>query len=150
GLSGKALPLFFLSGVIGFGIGDLALYHSYPRIGPRLAMIMVHCLAAPMAAFLEWLWLGTALTVFEVCCSLVILAGVAIALAPQEHLHLPRNVLLAGLALGFIAALGQAFGSVISRKAYQVATAAHENIDGMSAAYQRIWGGVIFATASYV
>jgi drug/metabolite transporter (DMT)-like permease len=112
-------------------------------------MIMVHCLAAPMAALVEWLWLGTALTVFQVCCTLVILAGVAIALAPREHLHLPRQMLFFGLLFGFVAALGQAFGSVTSRKAYAVARLAHENIDGLSAAYQRIWGGIGFAAAGY-
>ncbi len=149
GLSGRALPYFLISGVIGFGMGDLALYHAYPRIGSRLAMIMVHCLAAPLAAFVEWLWLGTALTLFQVCCSLVTLIGVAIALAPREHLHIARKALLVGLTLGLIAALGQAFGSVISRKAYFVARVAQENIDGISAAYQRIWGGVFFASLGY-
>ena len=149
GLSGKALPYFFLSGVIGFGMGDLALYHAYPRIGSRLAMIIVHCLAAPLAVFVEWLWLGTALTSFQLCCILITLIGVAIALAPQEHLHIARQALLIGLTLGLIAALGQAFGSVISRKAYLVARLARENIDGITAAYQRIWGGVFFATLGY-
>jgi drug/metabolite transporter (DMT)-like permease len=149
GVSGKAFPYFFLSGVIGFGIGDLALYHSYPRIGSRLAMIMVHCLAAPTAAFVEWLWIGTALSVFQVGCVLVILTGVAIALAPKAHLHLPGQALLAGLPLGLIAALGQAFSSVVSRKAYMVATLTHESIDGMNAAYQRILGGVVFSAAGY-
>jgi drug/metabolite transporter (DMT)-like permease len=149
GLSGQALPYFLISGVIGFGMGDLALYHAYPRIGSRLAMIMVHCLAAPLAAFVEWLWLGTGLTLFQVCCSLITLIGVAIALAPREHLHIPRKALLIGLTLGLIAALGQAFGSVISRKAYVVARLAQENIDGITAAYQRIWGGVFFATLGY-
>jgi drug/metabolite transporter (DMT)-like permease len=149
GLSGKALPYFFLSGVIGFGIGDLALYHAYPRIGSRLAMIIVHCLAAPLAALVEWLWLGTALTLFQLSCSLITLIGVGIALAPREHLHIARKVLLTGLILGLIAALGQAFGSVISRKAYLVARLARENVDGITAAYQRIWGGVFFATLGY-
>ena len=50
GFSGKALPYFLLSGLIGFGIGDLALYQAFPRIGSRLAMILIHCLAAPIAA----------------------------------------------------------------------------------------------------
>ncbi len=149
GFSGAALPYFLLSGLIGFGIGDFALYQAFPRIGPRVAMIMVHCLAAPLAASVEWLWLGTSLTLFQVCCSLIILTGVALALAPREHLHLPKKILWTGLMFGFIAALGQAFGSVTSRKAYAVARLAQENIDGISAAYQRIWGGVAFAAATY-
>lgn len=149
GFSGAALNYFLISGVIGFGIGDSALYQAFPKIGSRLCMILVHCLAAPVAAALEWAWLGTALTPFQVCCSLVILAGVAVALAPSEHLHIPRQALVLGILFGVIAAIGQGVGAVISRKAYQVAMAAGESIDGISAAYQRIWGGVFFVTAGY-
>jgi drug/metabolite transporter (DMT)-like permease len=138
-----------LSGLIGFGVGDLALYQAFPRIGSRLSMIMVHCLAAPIAAAAEWLWLGTELTIFQVCSSLIVLCGVGLALAPRENLHIPRKILLTGLMFGAVASLGQAFGSVTSRKAYSVARAFHENIDGISAAYQRIWGGVFLAGASY-
>jgi drug/metabolite transporter (DMT)-like permease len=149
GFGGAALPYFLLSGLIGFGIGDLALYYAYPQIGSRLAMITVHCLAAPLAAFVEWLWLGTALTIFQVCCTLLILLGVAIALAPREHLHLSRKALALGFSLGFISALTQAFSSVISRKAYLVARLAHQEIDGMTAAYQRIVAGFVLAGIGY-
>lgn len=149
GFRGEAVPYFLLSGLIGFGIGDLALYQAFPRIGSRVSMILVHCLAAPMAAAAEWIWLDTGLTGLQVICSVVILVGVAVALAPKEHLHIPRNVLFLGIVFGIIAALGQGFGSVISRKAYAVAALAGENIDGITAAYQRIWGGVIFAAIGY-
>src|SRR5688572_19719645 len=62
GISGKAFPYFLLSGCVGFGIGDLALYQALPRLGSRLSIMLVHCLAAPFAALIEWLWLGTQLT----------------------------------------------------------------------------------------
>jgi drug/metabolite transporter (DMT)-like permease len=149
GFSGKALPIFFLSGVIGFGVGDLAFYQALPRIGSRLSMILLHCLAAPIGAAVEWLWLDNALTVRQIACGIVILIGVAIALAPREHLHLPRRTLILGVIFGIIAAFGQGAGSVVSRKAYEVAAAAGEQIDGITAAYQRIWGGVIFAALGY-
>ncbi len=150
GFRGEALPWFLLSGLIGFGMGDLALYQAFPKIGSRLSMILVHCLAAPIAAGTEWLWLGTELSWRQVCSSLIILLGVGIALAPREHLHLPRKVLILGIAFGIVAAFGQGFGTVVSRKAYAVAAAAGESIDGLTAAYQRIWGGVGFAAAGYV
>lgn len=149
GFSGRALPYFLLSGLIGFGIGDLALYQALPRIGSRLSMILVHCLAAPIGAAAEWIWLGTSLSLLQVTCSVVTLLGVAIALAPREHLHLPRNVLILGIVFGVIGACGQGFGTVVSRKAYAVAAHAGENIDGLTAAYQRICGGVFFAAAPY-
>jgi drug/metabolite transporter (DMT)-like permease len=150
GFAGKALPYFLFSGLIGFGIGDLALYLAFPKIGSRLCMVLVHCLAAPIAAAAEWAWLGTTLTLFQIFCSVVTLGGVAVALAPSDHLHIERRALILGIAFGVIAALGQAFGAVVSRKAYDVARVAGENIDGVSAAYQRIWGGIAFAAFSYL
>jgi drug/metabolite transporter (DMT)-like permease len=150
GLRGRALPYFLASGLIGFGIGDFSLYQAYPRIGSRLCMLLVHCLAAPIGAAVEWAWLGTALTLIQVACCLLILFGVGLALAPSEHMHIPRKALITGVAFGFIAAVCQGLGSVVSRKAYLVAHLANENIDGISAAYQRIWGGIVFAALSYI
>ena len=79
GWSGGAFGWFFLSGIAGFGLGDVALYQALPRIGSRLSVMLVHCLAAPFAAFVEWLWLGTPLTALEILFALIALAGVALA-----------------------------------------------------------------------
>lgn len=148
GLGGGALSWFFISGVVGFGMGDLALYQALPRLGPRLTILMVQCLAAPFAALAEWLWMGTRLSPGQLMAGLVILAGVAIAVAPQEHLHIPRSTLIAGLVLGVVAALGQGLGAVISRKAYTVVELTGTSVDGMTAAYQRILGGLLFTAPS--
>jgi len=55
GLSGAGLWFFVLSGLAGFGLGDLALYEAYPRIGSRLTLLLAQCLAAPVGAVVEWL-----------------------------------------------------------------------------------------------
>ena len=148
GLNGPALTIFFISGIVGFGVGDLALYQAFPRIGSRLSIMLVHCLAAPFAAMVEWFWLDNRITPLEALSSAVILLGVAVALAPSEHLHLPRRTLFIGIAMGTIAALGQGFGAVLSRKAYEICRAANFQMDGLSAAYQRIWGGLVIAILS--
>lgn len=145
GLGGGAFGWFFLSGCIGFGVGDLALYQALPRIGPRLTSLMVHCLAAPFAALAEWTWMRTELKAVQIVFGLVILAGVAIALAPDGDLKIPRRILTQGILLGIVAALGQGLGAVVSRKAYAVAAVTGQPIDGLTAAYQRILGGLIFA-----
>ena len=141
GLGGEAFPIFLLSGCVGFGVGDTALYQALPRLGSRLSVLLVHCLAAPFAAGTEWLWLGTTLSSQQILCSLTILAGVSLALAPSRHLNLTRRTLVIGVLLGILAAFGQGFGAVLSRKAYQIAASANESIDGISAAYQRIIAG---------
>ncbi|MBM3835607.1 MAG: DMT family transporter [Verrucomicrobia bacterium] len=150
GLSGQAFPYFLLSGFVGFGLGDLALYQALPRIGSRLSIMIVHCLATPFAAVTEWWWLGTSLGVIQIGCSATILLGVSLALAPSKHLDLTPRKLATGAVYGAIAGLGQAIGAVLSRKAYQVADLANEPIDGMSAAYQRIIAGWVIAALSLV
>lgn len=148
GLQGRAFPWFLLSGCVGFGLGDLALYQALPRLGSRLSILLVHCLAAPFAALVEWLWLGTTLTAAQIVSSVTILAGVAIALAPGAHLKLSGTVLTIGILFGTLAAMGQGFGAVLSRKAYEIAGVAGEHIDGLTAAYQRILAGWAVAALS--
>lgn len=107
--------------------------------------MLVHCVAAPFAAITEWLWIGTTLTAAQIASGLTILAGVSLALAPGKHLDLSRRTLGMGIVYGVIAALGQGLGAVVSRKAYMIAESAAQDIDGLTAAYQRIIAGWIVA-----
>ena len=150
GLGGAALPWFLFSGVIGFGFGDIALFGALQRIGPRLTMVLTHCIAAPLAAFTEWLWLGTTLGWREMLCAVVILAGVVLALAPDRSLPVTRRVFWLGALFGLGAAFGQGFGSVISTKAGKVAAAAGEHLDGGTAAYQRILAGLVLTVVVFL
>lgn len=154
GLTGAAFPYFLVSGLVGFGMGDLALYQAFPRLGSRLCMILVHCVAAPFGAVVEWLWLGTGITAFQIACGVVVLAGIVTALAPDRRLNIPRSTLLGGIFFGTIAGCGQGLGAVISRKGYQVAEAAGEAIHGVNAgvtaAYQRIIAGWAIAAVFYL
>ncbi len=143
GVASAGFWFFFLSGCIGFGVGDLALFQALPRLGSRLTILLVQCLAAPIGALLEWVWLGTSLSMAEILSGCTILAGVAVAVSPSEHVHLPKRILVAGLLFGLLAAFGQGFGAVVSRKAYEVDLAGGGNIDGITAAYQRILGGIL-------
>ena len=150
GLRGASLPWFFLSGVIGFGLGDMALFGALPRIGPRLAILLTQCLAAPIAAVAEWTWLGTTLRPVDLACAAVILGGVAIALAPDRGSEVDRRTFWIGVLFGFGSALGQAFGAVLSRKANEVAALTNFPIDGGTAAYQRIVGGVLMTVFAFI
>src|SRR5262249_36047140 len=94
GLAGAALPTFLVSGCIGFGIGDMALFQALPRLGSRLSVVLTLCLSAPIAALLEWRWLHTELTWPEILSGLLILTGVAVALAPEKTVRFARGPLL--------------------------------------------------------
>ncbi|HSU56619.1 MAG TPA: DMT family transporter [Candidatus Dormibacteraeota bacterium] len=143
GLRGAAFPLFLLSGILGIGVGDVALFQALPRLGSRLSLLLIQCLTAPFGALIEWCWLGTTLTALQVGCGLTVLLGVAVALSPGEHLKLTRRELVLGTIASLLAAVGGAGGAVLSRKAYSVAHAAGESINGANAAFQRIVGGLL-------
>ncbi len=150
GVSGPGLAWFFFSGVIGFGLGDMALFGALPRLGPRLSILLTQCLAAPIAAVAEWQWLGTTLRPVDLACAAVILVGVAVALAPDRGLEVPRRVFWIGVLFGVGSALGQALGAVVSRKAIAVDALAGFPVDGGTAAYQRALGGVLLTWAAAV
>ena len=153
GLHGAGLPVFIVSGVVGFGMGDLGLFAALPLLGSRLTALMVQCLAAPLAASMEWLWLGTRIETPELLCGGTILLGVGLAVAPErppvEITTEPRADRHRGLVFGVIAALGQAGGAVISRKAHAISQAAGVSIDGGTAAYQRALGGLAVVGVAY-
>jgi drug/metabolite transporter (DMT)-like permease len=142
GLRGPGLWWFVASGLVGFGIADAGLYEALPRIGSRLTMLIMQCLAAPIGALFEWSWLGTTLSVGRIGAGFAILAGLALALSPREHIHRARGDLALGVILSLIAAAGQGCGAVFSRKAYLLTHAAGLAIDGGTAAYQRVLGGI--------
>ncbi len=142
GLGGAGLRFFLWSGFVGFGLGDLAFYEALPRLGSRPTLLLSQCLAAPIGASIEWLWLGTTLSTAQLASGLVILIGVAIALATKNHLHLKPSHLFSGTIFGVLAAIGQGGGAVLSRKASLAAAHAGQSIDGGTAAFQRIIGGI--------
>jgi drug/metabolite transporter (DMT)-like permease len=142
GLTGVGLPWLILSGLVGFGLGDLALYGAYYRIGPRLAVLLCLCLAAPLGAVVEWVWMGTHLTAYQIFWSATILAGVFAALAPDARMPVTPRVWRVGILMGVFAAFGQGFGAVFTRKAFDLAEHAGQRLDGGTAAYQRIVGGL--------
>lgn len=142
GIAGASLGWFLASGCIGFGFGDLALYLALTRIGPRLTILLFQSLAVPFGVAIEWAWLGTTVRPVQLASAAVILLGVGVALAPENHINTHRRSFWAGAFFGVLAALGQGAGAVVSRKAYAVAELADFQIDAGTAAYQRMLGGI--------
>ena len=160
GLGGGGLPYFLLSGVVGFGLGDIGVFYALPRLGSRLTLLMAQCLAAPIAGIAEWAWLGTTLGVWQVVAVVIILAGIVLALAPGRIPAASLPTFLTGLAFGLLAACGQGLGAVLSRKAYAAANqAGHWSGDqgvwdsiwmGATTGYQRLVGGALVILVFYL
>ncbi len=143
GMGGAGRNLFLVSGVIGMGLGDLALFAALPLLGSRLAVLMTQCIAVPVAMLAEWAWLGTRLGGAEILWAGVILTGVAVALMPSRNDPPKVPVRAIGFVMGLFSALGQGLGAVVSRRTYELTAVAGDPIDGVTAAYQRITGGLI-------
>ncbi len=137
---------FMWSGLFGIGLGDSAYFQALPRLGSRRTVLITQCLTAPFAALIEWLWLGTKMNVPELLCVAVILTGVAIALAPGDHLKISTRDWQIGLTASLFAALGGALGAVIIRKGYAAIQAAGMDIDAGTTGYQRVLGGILIPT----
>jgi drug/metabolite transporter (DMT)-like permease len=145
GLGGASLPWFFVGGVVGFGIGGVAMFQSLPRLGSNLSTLIVQCGSAIVAAAAEFAWLGTKLSSLQLAWAALTLAGVIIGLLPRSMPRVSPSEWKVGLAWAFLSAVGQGLGAVISRKAFAVAAAMHDKIDPGSAAYQRALGGLAVA-----
>ncbi len=130
-----------LGGVLGLGIGDIALFHALPRIGVGLTMLLTQCLAAPFALILEYEALGHSPNGAQMLAALVILIGVGVALgAPAEGDPADRRT---GVWLGVLSALGQACGAVSTPLTVEACKQAGEVIpDGFAQAFVRLLGGL--------
>ncbi len=139
---------FFLSGVIGFGVGDVALFTAYERIGSRLTILLNLCFAPLFAMATEWLWLGNGLGAPVILCAVLILTGVAMAIRPgaRSKQKAPlRGRYSVGIVAAVIAGFGQGAGAVISRKAEAVALELGAAGSGITAAFQRVLAGLLFS-----
>ena len=137
---------FMLSGLFGIGLGDSAYFQVLPRLGSRRTVLLTQCLTAPCAALIEFFWLGTRLNLPEILCVAVILAGVALALKPDDHLKISARDWKIGLTAGVFAALGGALGAVLIRKGYTAIQEAGLNVDAGTTGYQRVLGGILIPT----
>lgn len=142
GLEGNVIGWFALSGAIGVGLGDFAIYHALPRLGPRITSLFVQCLMAVFAALFEWIWLGTTFTWLQGLLSVTILAGVVTALGTPEEVREHARTLWPGISLAAFGAAATAGGAVISRKAYVVLHDHGTDLDGITAGFQRMIGGL--------
>jgi drug/metabolite transporter (DMT)-like permease len=141
---------FMLSGLFGIGLGDSAYFQALPRLGSRRTVLLVQCLTAPFAALIEWLWLGAKLNRPEIFCIGVILTGVAIALAPGDHLRIEPRQLRLGVLATIFSAIGAAIGAVLIRKAFAVSHALGIFPDAGTTGYQRVLGGILIPTIALV
>ena len=113
-----SLGLIATSGLIGLFLGDTALFSAASRLGVHRALLL-QTLSPVFAAVVAAAWLGERPTAVEVAGSAVILAGIALVVAPpRRDVTAPASGSPwspAGIALGVLAALGQGSGLVLAK-----------------------------------
>lgn len=120
GVSESQFVTLALSGVIGIFLGDLMLYFSLLRLGPRRAGALF-ALNAPISAVLGWAFLGEDLSVAATAGIVLATMGVALAVlgrpgrSGEHRFEAVKGAIWIGVSFGVIAATGQAIGSIIAR-----------------------------------
>lgn len=112
--------LLMLSGVVGIFVGDTALFASMNRLGPRRTGVLF-ATHAWFSALLGFWWLGERMGVQALLGGALVVGGVMVAVAAGGHkdanhpLEQSRGSVWVGVALGLLAALCQASGSLIAK-----------------------------------
>lgn len=142
-----------LSGIVGLGIGDFALFAAYVTIGPRRSVLVMA--AAPIFASLgAYVFLGETFSSLSILGIAVTLTGIILVLLGREEktedVFAAKKRRMRGLLFAVIAALGQGFGVVLSKKGMYVDVSVAMN--PVSAALIRVMLGALFVwvTAIFV
>lgn len=115
--AGSALTLA-LSGLLGIVVGDMALFWSLSRLGPR-RNVVIYAANAPLTALLAYALLGEALGPWTILGVALVTLGVMLAVALRSgsthSWEAIQGSLLAGVSVCLLAAVGQAAGSIIAK-----------------------------------
>jgi drug/metabolite transporter (DMT)-like permease len=114
--AGRTWLWLFISGIIGFIIGDLFLVQAFVDIGSRISLLIMSS-APPITAIIGYLIMGERLTLFSAAGMFIAVFGIAMVVlcktADERRIEFSHPA--KGVAYAFIGALGQAFGLVFSK-----------------------------------
>jgi drug/metabolite transporter (DMT)-like permease len=144
-----------LSGVVGLGIGDFALFSAFVLIGPRKSLLLMS-LAPIVSVIFSFMLLGEVLELLVLFGIAVTLVGIIIVILEREvksiqpfedkrrsNMASSKNIL--GITLGVIGAVGQGLGLVFAKYGiFNAANDVSEPLDSLSATLMRMLVGAIF------
>jgi drug/metabolite transporter (DMT)-like permease len=137
-----------VSGIVGLGIGDFALFAAFVIIGPKRSLLLM-ALAPVCSVIAGFSLLNETLGAWSFVGIAITLAGIIIVVLekkedPDDYKIEPGKKRW-GIILGLIGAVGQGVGLVISK--YGMVTVADDPsvpLDSLSAAFIRMFIGAIF------
>ena len=134
-----------LSGIIGLGIGDFALFAAFVIIGPRLS-VLIMAMSPIFAALVGYLLLGEILSNYAIIGIIITLTGIcSVILITEEYQQWEFTSLqksIWGSLLAFIGAIGQGVGVVLAKKG--ILLQPHIVVHPISAALIRMMTSAVF------
>jgi drug/metabolite transporter (DMT)-like permease len=141
----SSFPWFIVSGVLGFGLGDVALFLAYPLLGARTAVLVNLCVGTLVGAVADRLCLGTHLAPLEIAAATLTLTGVVLAMHREDE-PFQWN---AGLLLSLFSGTCGGLSLTLSRLAMGIAQEANQPISGPAQAFQRTVGGLFIGWIAF-
>ena len=131
------------SGLVGFVIGDLALFQAFVDIGSRLSML-VYATAPIFTAVLGFAIFGERIGILGVLGMGLTLAGIALAVLGRKGTggETAPSRRGRGLVLAVIAAIGQAGGLVLGKLGARAGSGAHA-MDPFAGTQARVVAGIL-------
>lgn len=137
-----------VSGIVGLGIGDFALFAAFVKIGPRRSLLLM-ALAPVCSVIAGYLMLNESLGFWSILGITITLLGIVIVVFEKKEEDKVRTYMggqkLWGIILGIIGAVGQGVGLVFSK--YGMINAADDPsrpLDSLSATLIRMAIGAVF------
>lgn len=114
--SGKSWFWLFISGLIGFIIGDLFLFQAYVEIGSRISLLIMAS-SPPITALAGFIIMGEKLTWLHLLGMFITVAGIALVILVknEDDKKITFSHSIKGIIFAFIGSLGQAFGLIFSK-----------------------------------
>ncbi len=109
-----------LSGLVGYGIGDLLLFEAFVVVGARISMLVMSSVPI-FTAIISLLFLGEQMTGIEISGMILTIIGIAIVILERNsNKNSKKNKkYLLGILLAFGGSLGQAIGLILSKYGMQ-------------------------------
>ncbi len=133
----------FISGLVGFVIGDLCLFRAFVLIGARISMLIM-ALTPPITALIGWMILGETLTLQNWIGMTITVTGISMVVLKKAErssqkgrfTNVKLGYPLVGVLLALGGAIGQGAGLVLSKFGMK-------DYDAFAASQIRIVAGII-------
>ncbi|MBA4386002.1 MAG: EamA family transporter [Anaerolinea sp.] len=110
-----AVMALVISGAVGIGFGDTMFFEAINRLGARRSLLIT-ILAPPMTVIFAWIFLRESLSLIAWVGIAITILGVAWVITEKsKNEHEESKFSWLGIFFGFLAALTQAAGAVLSR-----------------------------------